>query len=175
MSAPRANVGEGEREQKGEPTTFFTLPTIFACVPLRPLQSSPLYGAHTTTASSTTISLPSHLAGIVRLSASKISCASLGTFLFLFFASCCSLATAFWARVSRAAVGRGVSACGGVVGVEVVGGRRVKEWMLLMGRMWVVVAGGAGERARRLVRGQAVKMVPSRVVGGVRVVLRRIL
>ncbi len=41
--------------------------------------------------------------------------------------------------------------------------------------MWVVVEGEVGERARRLVRGQAVKRVPSMVVGGVRVVVRRML
>lgn len=55
------------------------------------------------------------------------------------------------------------------------GASRVKEWMLLRGRMWVVVEGEVGERARRLVRGQAVKRVPSMVVGGVRVVVRRML
>lgn len=55
------------------------------------------------------------------------------------------------------------------------GARRVKEWMLLRGRMWVVVEGEMGERARRLVKGQAVNRVPSMVVGGVRVVVRRML
>lgn len=55
------------------------------------------------------------------------------------------------------------------------GARRVKEWMLLRGRMWVVVEGGVGERARRFVKGQAVKSVPSMVAGGLRMVVRRML
>jgi len=80
--------------------------------------------------------------------------------------------TAFWARVRSALVGRGPRGwCWWVGG----GARRVKEWMLLRGRMWVVVEGEVGERARRLVTGQAVKRVPSMVVGGVRVVVRRML
>ena len=50
--------------------------------------------------------------------------------------------------------------------------RRVKVWMVEMGRMWVFVG---VVRARRLVRGQAVKRVPSRAGRVAMVVVRRML
>lgn len=54
-------------------TTFFTLPSIPACCPPPILQSSARYGAIITTASLTTILLPSQRVGKVRQSPSKIS------------------------------------------------------------------------------------------------------
>ena len=79
------------------------------------------------------------------------------------------LARRAW-RVDR---GRGVV---GVVGegvVLVARERRVKDWMEGKGRMWKVEV--EVERARRLVTGQAVKRVPSRVGVEGRLVVRRML
>ncbi len=55
----------------------------------------------------TTILVPSHLVGSVRVKASKISCASLVTDLFFRAAASCKRATAALARESNSAVGMG--------------------------------------------------------------------
>jgi hypothetical protein len=68
------------------------------------LQSSTRYGFEITTASAMMILAPSHRAGMVRLNASKISCASRVTPLPRRASVSCSLATALASRAFRARV-----------------------------------------------------------------------
>ena len=102
-----------------QPTTFFTLANIDACCPAAALQSSPRYGLEMTTASITTILVPSHLVGSVRFKASKISCPSLVTDLFFRAAASCKRATAALARARYKAVGTEES--GGWAAAKVLG------------------------------------------------------
>lgn len=85
----------------------------------------------------TTILVPSHLVGSVLLSASKISCTSRLTALFLRAAASWRRETAALARDRRAAVGSGDS--GGLAAEKDCAGpfgdaeRRVKDWIVEMG------------------------------------------
>lgn len=67
----------------------------------------------------TTILVPSHLVGSVRIKASKISCASLVTDLFFRAAASCKRATAALARERNSAVGTEES--GGWAAAKVLG------------------------------------------------------
>lgn len=124
------------------------------------------------TESITSILLPSHRVGNVRLIPSKRSWASLLTFLFFRLAASFNRATAASALARSAAVGTLVSAgveFGGEAKPLGAGGAeiKVKFWMEDIGRMWWVgwVLGdiAAVAIATRLVIGQAVKRVPSMV------------
>lgn len=119
-------------------TTFFTLANAEACWPAAALQSSPRYGLEITTASMTTILVPSHLVGSVRFKASKISCPSFVTDLFFRAAASCKRATAALARARYSDVGTeesGGLAAAKVLGVEAGADRSSNFWMLDMGMM----------------------------------------
>lgn len=160
-------------------TTFFTLARVPVGAPAPPRQSSGLYGLAIITASSTMIPVPSHLVGSVLDSASKISCASLPTPFPLRLSASFKRSTAASAREVSALVLSGErGGCALVKGVEgdEDGGRErsVKFCMVEIGRIWYVEA-GVVEMAMRLVIGQAVKTVPSRLATVGLLVVRRML
>ena len=152
-------------------TTFLTLSNSPACTPSPALQSSGRYGLAMLTASSTMIFAPLHLVGRVLYSASNISCASFPTPLPFRASSSFRRAIAWSTRDWRTeAGGRGTSAGRAELKLDVGGEerlRRVTDWMDVMGRMCQseepVVGFWFEERASWLVRGSAVKRVPSRV------------
>ena len=115
-------------------TTFFTLPSDSFAAPVTDRQSSGRYGASITTRSLTTISLPSHRVGSVRLIRSKMSCASLLTPLPFFASSAFRRETVASRRDCKAlwsSGGRGAAVAPGD-GSETT----EKFWRAERGRIW---------------------------------------